>query len=198
MRILSFFVFFLFSYSAHSNTLLILGDSLSAGYNMSAEQSWPTLLEPILNKQGTKISIINASISGDTTGNGLARLSDLLNQHQPQTVLIELGANDGLRGFPPKMVTNNLTSMITKIKNSGANPVLMQIFVPPNYGQRYSKAFSSIYPQISSQHNVPLVPFFLEYIITKPEWMMDDGLHPKPEAQPWIAQFMATELTPYL
>ena len=184
--------------NAYSQTLLILGDSLSAGYNMPIEQSWPSLLPQQLDKLGKVTKVINGSISGDTTGNGLDRLPTLLEQHQPNYVLIELGANDGLRGFPPQKINANLESMFTQIKTANAQPLLMQIQVPPNYGKRYSQAFGSLYPKLSKKHDIPLLPFFLEEVIVKPEWMMKDGLHPKPEAQPWIAEFMAKELSPYL
>ncbi|MDD9179315.1 MULTISPECIES: multifunctional acyl-CoA thioesterase I/protease I/lysophospholipase L1 [Aliivibrio] len=183
---------------AYSETLLILGDSLSAGYNMPIEQSWPSLLPLQLEKLGKITKVVNGSISGDTTGNGLDRLPTLLKQHQPSYVLIELGANDGLRGFPPQRINANLESMFTQINAANAKPLLMQIQVPPNYGKRYSQAFGSLYPALSEKHDIPLLPFFLEEVIIKPEWMMKDGLHPKPEAQPWIATFMAKELLPYL
>lgn len=183
---------------AYSQTLLILGDSLSAGYNMPIEQSWPSLLPLQLEKLGKVTEVINGSISGDTTGNGLERLPTLLEQHQPNYVLIELGANDGLRGFPPQKINTNLETMFAQIKMANAQPLLMQIQVPPNYGKRYSQAFSSLYPKLSEKHDIPLLPFFLEEVIVKPEWIMKDGLHPKPEAQPWIAEFMAKELSPYL
>jgi acyl-CoA thioesterase-1 len=183
---------------ANSQTLLILGDSLSAGYNMPIEQSWPSLLPLQLEKLGNITEVVNGSISGDTTGNGLDRLPTLLEQHQPNYVLIELGANDGLRGFPPQKINANLEMMFTQIKMANAQPLLMQIQVPPNYGKRYSQAFGSLYPKLSEKHDIPLLPFFLEEVIVKPEWIMKDGLHPKPEAQPWIAEFMAKELSPYL
>lgn len=183
---------------ANSQTLLILGDSLSAGYNMPIEQSWPSLLPLQLEKLGKITEVVNGSISGDTTGNGLDRLPTLLEQHQPNYVLIELGANDGLRGFPPQKINANLEMMFTQIKMANAHPLLMQIQVPPNYGKRYSQAFGSLYPKLSEKHDIPLLPFFLEEVIVKPEWIMKDGLHPKLEAQPWIAEFMAKELAPYL
>lgn len=189
---------FLLVKQAYSQTLLILGDSLSAGYNMPIEQSWPSLLPQQLEKLGKITKVVNGSISGDTTGNGLDRLPKLLEQHQPNYVLIELGANDGLRGFPPQRINANLESMFSQINAANAKPLLMQIQVPPNYGKRYSQAFGSLYPALSEKHGIPLLPFFLEEVIIKPEWMMKDGLHPKPEAQPWIATFMAKELLPYL
>jgi len=178
--------------------ILILGDSLSAGYNMPAEQAWPSLLPDVLKTYGKDVQVINASISGDTTGNGLARLPDLLTTHSPDWVLIELGANDGLRGFPPKTIAANLSRMIQMTKASGAKPALMQIRVPPNYGKRYSQAFFDLYPTLAEHQQVPLLPFFLEQVITKPEWMMQDGLHPTADAQPWIAEFVAEMFSKHL
>lgn len=198
IRQFSLILILLFSTNVNSQTLLVLGDSLSAGYQMPIEQAWPSLLGGALEEKGKSVSVINGSISGDTTGNGLARLPSLLKQHQPDTVLIELGANDGLRGFPPNVVENNLRAMIDQIKASNSQVILMQIRIPPNYGQRYSNAIAQLYPALSDEQSVPLIPFFLEQVIVKPEWMMNDGLHPKPEAQPWIAGFMAEQLSPLL
>ncbi|MDW6020083.1 multifunctional acyl-CoA thioesterase I/protease I/lysophospholipase L1 [Vibrio plantisponsor] len=197
-RLLSLLLVVFFSTNASSNTLLVLGDSLSAGYNMSIEQAWPNLLGDALKNKGKSVTVINGSISGDTTGNGLSRLPSLLKQHNPDSVLIELGANDGLRGFPPQLVENNLKTMIDTIQAQNSQVILMQIRIPPNYGKRYSEAFSQLYPTIASEKSVPLIPFFLEQVIVKPEWMMQDGLHPKPDAQPWIADFMAEQLEPLL
>ncbi|WP_419237994.1 multifunctional acyl-CoA thioesterase I/protease I/lysophospholipase L1 [Photobacterium leiognathi subsp. mandapamensis] len=197
IRILSLLML-VFSSTALSQTLLVLGDSLSAGYQMPAEKSWPALLPPLLAQQAQPTTVINASISGDTSGNGLARLPNLLKQHKPDFVLIELGANDGLRGFHPKILRNNLNQMITEIKKVRSQPLLMQIEVPPNYGKRYNELFRNTYPSLSEATNVPLLPFFLIDIIVKPELMMKDGLHPTAEAQPLIAQFMAKHLQPYL
>ncbi|MGP8306790.1 arylesterase [Vibrio sp. YIC-376] len=195
IRLLSLVLFFCLSITAQANEkLLVLGDSLSAGYNMPIENSWPSLLPAVLLEHGQNVTVINGSISGDTTGNGLARLPQLLEQHAPDIVLIELGANDGLRGFPPKVITANLSQMITMIKEFGAEVIMMQIRVPPNYGTRYSDMFYDIYPQLAENQQVQLMPFFLEHLVTKPDWMMDDGLHPKQEAQPWIADFVAQEL----
>lgn len=187
-----------FSSTTLSQTLLVLGDSLSAGYQMPAEKSWPALLPTLLAQQAQPTTVINASISGDTSGNGLARLPKLLKQHKPDFVLIELGANDGLRGFHPKILRNNLSQMITEIKKVRSQPLLMQIEVPPNYGKRYNELFRNTYPSLSEATNIPLLPFFLIDIIVKPELMMKDGLHPTAEAQPLIAQFMAKHLQPYL
>ncbi|WP_261904322.1 arylesterase [Vibrio fortis] len=199
-RLISFLIFILFSTTtfAQNQTILVLGDSLSAGYNMDIKQSWPTLLPDALSEYDKEVTVINGSISGDTTGNGLSRLPQLLTEHAPDTVLIELGANDGLRGFPPKVIEQNLEKIIQQIRDSGAKPVMMQIRIPPNYGKRYNDQFEYVFTSLSDQQKVPLLPFFLEYIIMKPEWMMNDGLHPKPEAQPWIAEFVAEKLYQYL
>ncbi len=165
---------------------------------MPIEKAWPSLLPDVLSSKGKSVEVINGSISGDTTGNGIARLPQLLAEHQPSFVLIELGANDGLRGFPPQLIQNNLETLIQLTRDSGSTPLLMQIRVLPNYGKRYSDAFYDLYPRTAKETNVPLLPFFLEGVITNPDWMMTDGLHPKPEAQPWIANFVANELINHL
>ncbi len=161
---------------------------------MSENQAWPSFLTDELAHKGIEIETINGSVSGDTTGNGLARLPQLLTQHKPSYVLIELGANDGLRGFPPKLIKNNLTQIIEISRQSGAQVIMMQIQVPPNYGRRYTQSFEQVYPTLSEQQSVPLMPFFLAQIITNDDLMMQDGLHPKPEAQPWIAQYVAENI----
>jgi len=179
--------------TAAADTLLILGDSLSAGYRMSASTAWPALLN---DKWQQKPDVINASISGDTATQGLGRLPALLQQHQPQWVLIELGGNDGLRGFPPQNIEQDLRNIITAIKAANARPLLMQIRLPANYGRRYNEAFSGIYPKLAQEYDIPLVPFFMEQVYLKPEWMQQDGIHPNPAAQPFIADLMATQLAP--
>lgn len=165
---------------------------------MPIEQAWPSLLSEAVSKHNKTIQVINGSISGDTTGNGLSRLPMLIQEHAPDYVLIELGANDGLRGFSPKLVSNTLAKLISITKDSGATPILMQIRIPPNYGKRYSDAFFQIYPSLADQEDIALIPFFLEQVVIKPDWMMEDGLHPKPIAQPWIADFVAQELVQHL
>ncbi|WP_194437663.1 arylesterase [Vibrio fluminensis] len=182
-----------------ATTLLVLGDSLSAGYQMPIEKAWPSLLPNVLADKGKPVTVINGSISGDTTGNGLARLPKLLDEHKPNIVLIELGANDGLRGFPPNLIENNLVSIIGQVKAIDAQPILMQIHVLPNYGKRYTQAFSDLYPKVANAQQIPLVPFMLEPIMRDyPDWMMADGLHPKPDAQPWIAEFVSKQLINHL
>lgn len=182
--------------TAAADTLLILGDSLSAGYRLPVAQAWPTLLANGWQKQPGSPRVINASISGDTAAQGLARLPELLKQHQPRWVVIELGANDGLRGFPAQDIQRDLSQIITQVQQTGAQPLLMQIHIPPNYGRRYTEAFGAIYPALAKQFNIPLLPFFMEQVVIKPEWMQDDGLHPNQDAQPFIATWMAKRLEP--
>ncbi|WIH21663.1 arylesterase [Photobacterium damselae] len=198
IRILSLLFLLVSSTLSYSQTLLVLGDSLSAGYQMKPEQSWPALLPSILEQQQQPTTVINASISGDTSGNGLTRLPALLQLYQPNWVLIELGANDGLRGFAPSILKTNLSQMIEKIQQHDAKPLLMQIEIPPNYGKRYNQMFRQIYPDLSQKHQIPLLPFFLVEIIEQDNLMMKDGLHPTANAQPIIAKFMAKHLQPHL
>ena len=176
-----------------ADTLLVLGDSLSAGYRMAGNTAWPALLN---DKWQTKTPVVNASISGDTSQQGLARLPALLKQHQPRWVLVELGGNDGLRGFPPQQTEQALRTIIEHIKAANAQPLLMQIRLPANYGRRYNEAFSAIYPALAKEFDIPLLPFFMEEVYLKPQWMQDDGIHPNRDAQPFIADWMATRLAP--
>ena len=179
--------------AAAADTLLILGDSLSAGYRMSASEAWPALLNDKWQKSPL---IVNGSISGDTAAQGVARLPALLQQHQPRWVLIELGGNDGLRGFPPQQLEQDLDQAIQLVKKSGAQPLLMQIRLPANYGRRYTTAFADVYPKLAERHDIPLLPFFMEQVYLKPGWMQDDGIHPMPVAEPFITDFMAQQLAP--
>ena len=180
----------MWSLSIHANTLLILGDSLSAGYMMAAEQSWPVLLQQQWKEEKFPVTIINSSISGSTTQDGLARLPALLSHHKPDWVLIELGANDGIRGFPPAVPYQTLKKTIQLIQQQGGKPLLMQIRIPRNYGAAYISKLEAIYPQLAAETKTPLLPFFLESIITKPELMLNDGIHPTAKAQPLIRDML--------
>ncbi|WP_156803283.1 MULTISPECIES: multifunctional acyl-CoA thioesterase I/protease I/lysophospholipase L1 [Brenneria] len=177
-----------------ADTLLILGDSLSAGYRMPAASAWPALLDQKWQTRPDGVKVVNASISGDTAGQGLARLPALLKQHQPRWVLIELGGNDGLRGFPPNNIEQDLSKIITLVEQAQAQPLLMQIRLPTNYGRRYNESFSDVYPRLAKQFSIPLVPFFMEQVYLKPEWILEDGIHPARDAQPFIADWMAQQL----
>ncbi|MDO4689229.1 MAG: arylesterase [Plesiomonas sp.] len=184
--------------SVHAQTLLILGDSLSAGYQMQAEQSWPALLQQKWHSEGTDHSLINASVSGETTQGALNRLPALLTEHQPDWLLIELGGNDGLRGFTPALVRQNLTQMIELAKAQQTHVALTQIQLPRNYGARYLRQFEQIFPELATQYSLPLLPFFIEDIALKPEMMMSDGIHPTAEAQPLIRDKVAAFIEPLL
>lgn len=178
--------------------LMVMGDSLSAAYNLPADRGWVSLLEKQLQQQGYSWRVVNASVSGETTGGGLTRLPELLRQHQPQIVLLELGANDGLRGQPPQRITANLNQMIHLSQEAGAEVLLLGILLPPNYGPRYLQQFEQIYPQLAKQHQLPLVPFLLEGVADNPALMQSDGLHPTAEAQSRIFETVWVELKPLL
>ncbi len=181
-----------------AQTLLVLGDSLSAGYQMPAEQSWPALLNQKWQQQGGKHQLINASISGETTQGALARLPALLKEHQPDWVLIELGGNDGLRGFAPAITRDNLTRMVALTKAQQVKTVLTQIQLPRNYGARYLRQFEQIFPELASANQLPLMPFFMDDIALRPELMMNDGIHPTAAAQPQIRDRVASFIEPLL
>lgn len=191
-------LFALLACSGHATTLLVYGDSLSAGYQLPTEKSWPVLLGQEWKSQGLDLHIVNASVSGETTQGGLARLSQALQTHVPDWVLLELGANDGLRGLPPSLTRKNLDQMLQRIQQQGARALLIQIRIPPNYGARYIRQFESIYPELAEQHQVPLLPFFMEPIITDPALLLTDGLHPNARGQEKIRDQLAPILTPLL
>ena len=168
-------------------TLLVLGDSLSAGYGLDSGQSWVDQLESeIKSEVGMDVQILNASISGDTSAGGLSRLPGLLSRHQPDYVLIALGANDGLRGLPLDGLKANIRSMIALVKASGATPLYAGIELPRNYGGPYTRAFRSIQDEIARETAVAYLPFLLEPIALTRTYFQDDGLHPTREAQPLI------------
>ncbi len=192
MRIVFFLLIGCFSSLSFAQKLMILGDSLSAAYGMQQHEGWPHLLQ-----QTTHWQLVNASISGETTAGGLARLPALLQQHKPDAVLIELGGNDGLRGFAVSTIKSNLNEIITLVKQHNARPVLMQIRIPPNYGPRYGQQFSAVYPQLAQQHQIILWPFFMDTIAVNRELMLPDGIHPNRDAQPLIRDFIGKLLADF-
>jgi acyl-CoA thioesterase I len=183
-----------FAGQASSPTILIFGDSLSAAYGIPREQGWVALLQKQL---GPTHHIINASISGETTSGGITRLSKLLAQHQPNLVIIQLGANDGLRGLPVADMRQNLAKMIKLSLQSGAKVALIGIMLPPNYGPRYTQEFRESYHLLASEYKLPLVPFLLEGVAGNTDLMQEDGLHPKAEAQPAVLDNVWKVLAPY-
>lgn len=175
-------------------SLVVLGDSLSAGYGMAQSESWVGVLQDRWAEKYPDITLINASISGDTTQGALNRLAGVIERHQPDAVFVELGGNDGLRGFTPAAISDNLVQIIMQLQQQDAKVALSQVRIPPNYGQRYSEMFANIFPQIAEQQKVPLIPFFMESIIENESLMQGDGIHPNREAQPLIADIMEEHL----
>ncbi|SFR41841.1 acyl-CoA thioesterase-1 [Pseudidiomarina maritima] len=175
-------------------SLVVLGDSLSAGYGMAQSESWVGVLQQRWAEKYPDITLINASISGDTTQGALNRLAGVIERHQPDAVFVELGGNDGLRGFNPASISDNLVQIIMQLQQQDAKVALSQVRIPPNYGQRYSDMFADIFPTVADKHEVPLIPFFMEQIIENEALMQNDGIHPNREAQPLIADIME----PYL
>lgn len=174
---------------ASAQTILVFGDSLSAGFGVPLGQGWVALLEQKLaqNKLNhTSYKVINASISGETTSGGLARFNSALATHKPNIVILELGANDGLRGLPIIDMQANLNQMIAQAKTAKAKVLLLGMKIPPNYGLKYTKNFSDTYTSLAKQHNIALVPFLLEGVAGKPELIQTDGLHPIAAAQPQL------------
>lgn len=165
--------------------ILVFGDSISAGFGLPhVEQGWVELLRKKLKNEGYGYEVINASVSGETTAGGLARLSRALSLHHPTVVVIELGGNDGLRALPLDQMRSNLTAMVDMARASGAQVLLLGIRIPPNYGPEYTERFRAVYLEIAREKKTPLVPFFLEGIALSPELMQADGIHPNESGQP--------------
>ena len=185
--ILIFILLVSYSITAQSKTLLILGDSISAGYGIKEVDNWVTLLQKNYAARDLDIKIINSSISGDTTIGGLGRIKRDLSLFSPSHILIELGGNDALRGYPIDSIKKNLSTTIELIKKNGSLPILMQIRIPPNYGKRYIEAFEKIYQELSIEQDIPLVEFMLQNIALNKNLMQLDGIHPNQNAQSLIA-----------
>ncbi|HRB84929.1 arylesterase [Acinetobacter johnsonii] len=168
-----------------AKTVMVLGDSISAGYGIEPQQAWVNLLQKRLDQQYPKQhKVVNASVSGETTSGALARLPKLLQTHKPNVVVIELGGNDGLRGQPPQMIQKNLAQLIQQSQKANATVVVLGMKMPPNYGTAYSKAFENNYKVVSQQYKVKLLPFFLEGVAGNKSLMQKDLVHPNGKAQP--------------
>lgn len=189
---------FTLTLSAHARSLVVLGDSLSAAYKMKPEQGWVQLLENRLRREGYSHEVINASVSGDTTQNGIARLKLLLQQVDAQIVIIELGGNDGLRGTPPFAIQRNLQRLIDMSEDAGASVLLLGIQLPTNYGPAYTQKFSALYPDIAEDRGVAFVPFFMGQVALAPERMQADGIHPSIAGQPFLLDTVWPYLEPLL
>jgi len=184
--------------AATPRPILVLGDSLSAAHGIAAEDGWVTLLSRRLRESAPPRSVVNASISGETTSGGLARLPALLAEQKPSLVVIELGANDGLRGLPLAEIRANLAKMLTAVRAADAQTLLVGIELPVNYGPRYRDGLRSLYRDLAGEFNVPLVPFLLEGVALDPALMQDDGLHPNAAAQPKLLDNVWPVLQPAL
>jgi len=184
--------------NAAAGTVLIVGDSISAGFGLDTRKGWVALLEQRLKQEGFDDKVVNASISGDTSAGGLARLPAALATHKPDVVVIELGGNDGLRGQRPAQLQQNLASMIQQSRDSGAKVLLLGMQIPPNYGKRYVEAFAKVFGDVAQKEKVPFVPFFLEGVGGHPELMQADGLHPAVAAQDKLLENVWPALKPLL
>ena len=181
-----------------SRTLLVMGDSLSAAYGLASEQGWVHLLQKKLESTHPEWRVVNASISGETTAGGAARIDAALELHEPQLVAIELGANDALRGLPLDQATTHLTRMVEASRAAGARVMLIGIRVPPNYGPDYAQALRDMYVQLSEKYDAPLLPFLLEPLGTDRAAFQGDNLHPTAEAQPKLMEHVWTVLGPMI
>ena len=179
-------------------TILVLGDSLSAEYGLPRDTGWVRLLADRLAREGAQYSVANASISGETTSGGRARLPQLLQRHRPAIVVIELGANDGLRGLSLAAMRDNLKAMIDTCRGAGARALLVGMRIPPNYGREYADRFVEIYTQIARDGKVPLVPFLLEGFADDLDYFQPDRIHPAVRAQPRMMETVWTQLAPLL
>jgi acyl-CoA thioesterase-1 len=184
--------------AAFAGTLLIVGDSISAAFGLDTRQGWVALLEERLAEQGFDQQVVNASISGDTSAGGAARLPALLAEHQPELVIIELGGNDGLRGQPPVQLQQNLAAMVQQSQKAGAKVLILGMQLPPNYGVRYTTAFAAVFPKVADEYATSLVPFALEGIGGVPSMMQSDGIHPTAQAQPKLLDNVWPVLKPLL
>ncbi|MFS1524369.1 arylesterase [Microbulbifer sp. 2304DJ12-6] len=171
-----------------SETLLVLGDSISAAYGIDEARGWVQLLQERLQERGRPVRVVNASISGETTSGGLTRLPRLMQAHSPRWLIVELGGNDGLRGYPPQTLQRNLQAMVKLAKDAGTEVLLLGMRIPPNYGRAYTNAFAAVYPRVAKAEQVALVPFFLETVALREGAMQSDGIHPTAKAQPALLE----------
>jgi len=178
--------------------LLVLGDSLSAGYGMAANQAWPALLEVQLRERDPGFRVVNASISGETTAGGLARIDSALARHRPAIVVIELGSNDALRGLPLELARENLATMAQRARESGAKVLIVGMEMPPNFGLAFTDAFRAMFAEVASEQQAELLPFLLAPIASDRANFLDDNLHPTPDTQPVIRDHVLSVLGPMI
>ena len=178
--------------------ILVVGDSLSSGYGVKVDATWVALLQKRLAGQGYVYRVVNASVSGETTGGGRARLARALQLHKPDIVILELGGNDGLRGLPVRQMRDNLDAMIVQVRAANARPVLLGMRMFDNYGQTYTDSFHAAFGELAKKHSLPLVPFFLEGVAFNAKLMQEDSLHPNTQAQPLLLDNLWPTLQPLL
>lgn len=183
---------------ANSSTIVVFGDSISAAYGMEMEQGWVSLLSEHLAQETSDYRVVNASVSGETTGGGLVRLQKTLDIHKPDILILELGGNDGLRGYPIDKIEANLDEMTRMAQASGARVLLVGMVLPPNYGRRYTAAFEGIFANIAERFDLAFVPFILDGVATSSSLIQGDGIHPRPEAQEMILKDILPVLRPLL
>lgn len=181
-----FFMFVIFQGTAQAATILVWGDSLSAGYQLRPGEDWPTLLQTRLHQEGFTHAVINASVSGETSAGGRTRLPTALETHRPDLLILGLGANDGLRGLRPQLLADNLEAMIEAARAHGSRVLLVGMEMPPNYGPAYTRRFHQTYHDVAERTDVPLVPFLLDGFADRPEYFLSDGIHPNADAQELI------------
>jgi acyl-CoA thioesterase I len=184
--------------AAAEKSILVVGDSLSAAYGLPRDRGWVALLEERLKREHPDYIVVNASISGDTSGGGRARLKALLERHRPAVMILALGGNDGLRGLPPAQIRANLSAMIQDAQAQGARVLLLGVKMPPNYGEDYTKGFEAIFRDVAKTHRTALVPFLLEDFAEKPEFFQPDRIHPTEAAQPLMLERVWPALKPLL
>jgi acyl-CoA thioesterase-1 len=197
-HILASLLLLLLSLPVGAGTLMVFGDSLSAGYGLPPGMGWVDLLAKRLEHQGRPCTVVNASISGDTSAGGASRIDAALAKHHPDILLLELGANDGLRGLSLAAMKDNLNRIIDRAEKSGARVVLIGMRMPPNYGPRYTERFHSIYGELAGERQLPLVPFLMEKVALEPSLMQADNFHPNAQAQPLLLQTVWPVLAPLL
>ncbi len=188
MRLCLLVIWMLLPWPVASTTILVLGDSLSAAYGIPVERGWVSLLEQALKKEHKAVTVVNASISGETSAGGLRRLPQLLSVHQPDIVILELGGNDGLRGILPPQMERNLASIIEQVRASGAKVLLLGMKIPSNYGPRFSHLFEEVYQRLAKRYPITFLPFFLDGVALDSSLMQRDGIHPNLQAQPFLAR----------
>ncbi|MCB1890334.1 MAG: arylesterase [Rhodocyclaceae bacterium] len=198
LRSIAVFIVLSWAGLAQAATILVWGDSLSAGYGLRAEQAWPSLLENTLRDQGREARVVNGSISGETTAGGRSRLPDALARHHPDILVLALGANDGLRGLPARLMRGNLEAMIRAAQDAGSKVLLVGMRMPPNYGPAYAAKFQETFEKTASTLDVPLLPFLLEPVALDRSRFQSDGLHPTAEAQPALMRHVLAALRPLL